>query len=123
MPLAPGTRLGPVLMMSCFAARLCVTGIAIAEDSSNMIRPRLLATRMYAEVSVALRNGQKWHGDLIGIGEKGVLLLAEPDKETRKSLELGSDKRLKKALSFDDILVLESPASAELVKKYLVLQA
>ena len=64
-----------------------------------MIRARLLATRLETDVTVELLNGQKWKGALTDIAEKSFLLLAEPDKETRKRLKLSSGMKLKKNLA------------------------
>jgi small nuclear ribonucleoprotein (snRNP)-like protein len=105
------------------AAGLCVSGEAVGEESAGPIRARVLATRLETEVAVELRNGQKWSGTLSDVSENHFLLLAEPDKETRKRLRLGSGMKLKKNLPFEDVVALDGAVSADVVEKYLVLGA
>jgi hypothetical protein len=105
------------------AAGLCAGWETYAGESTGAIRARLLATRLETELTVELRNGEKWKGSLAEIHETSFLVLAEPDKETRKRLRLGSGMKLKKTLAFDDVVGLEGGVASEIVEKYLVLGA
>jgi hypothetical protein len=96
---------------------------AAAEENASQIRARFLATPLESDVTVGLRTGQTWKGTLTELNATGLRVLAVPDPQTQKRLRVDSKTKLKKNFSFDDVIALEGPVSAELVGKYLVLEA
>lgn len=111
------------MIFALVVASLFLEAGAAAEETGSQIRARLLATPLESDVTVGLRTGQTWKGKLTELNQNGLRILAEPDPETRKRLRVDSGTKLKKTFSFDDVAALEGPVSANLVAKYLVLEA
>jgi hypothetical protein len=107
---------GSLLVGSCLGRE------SSADDRERAIRVRLLWTPLETILKVDLENGQQWKGTLLDASDSTVLLLCEPDKETRKRLRLGSGVKLKKEFRYEDIVEVEGAASEETVGTYLVLQ-
>ena len=96
---------------------------AAGEEAASQIRARLLATPLESEVTVGLRIGQTWKGTLTELNENNLRVHAEPDPEARKRLRVDSGTKLNKTFKYDDVVSLEGPVNADLVAKYLVLEA
>lgn len=114
---------GPWMISATVIASILLEPGAAAEETASQIRARLLATPLESDVTVGLRVGQTWKGTLTELKQDGLRVHAEPDPETRKRLRVDSKTKLNKTFKFDDVVTLQGPVSADLVTKYLVLEA
>lgn len=110
------------IVFSSFVVGLCFGWESSADERERQIRARLLWTPLETELEVELENGQEWNGSLVDLDESTVLLLCEPDKETRKRLGLRSGMKLKKAFRYEDIVAVDGAVKPGEVERYLVLQ-
>jgi hypothetical protein len=111
------------MIFAIAVASLFLEAGAAAEETAGQIRARLLATPLESDVAIGLRIGQTWKGTLTELKENGLRVHAAPDPETRKRLRVDSGTKLNKTFKFDDVVALEGPVSADLVARYLVLEA